>query len=540
MVVSAFGFQNESEARQYKHNPIDLLEPLAKAKVPLLHVSGNADFVVPLEENTAVLEQRYKALGGDISLIIKNGIGHKHGLEDPTPIIQFVLKHTLQDPVTVVPPFQDGDVVSFIGDSITHSRKWHKYVSDYYLTRFPEKSIQFLNAGLSGDSASGALRRLDHDILPRKPNVAVIMLGMNDVSRNLYEPGAVSEENLAARRKSLDHYKASMTQLVDKLSKNGIKRFVFVTSSPFDDTAHIAAPNLPGVNDALRQTRAILHELAVSTGGALAEFQAPMTELNLERQKKDPAYTLIGSDRVHPLDPGVLVMAYLFLKSQDAPAIVSKIMLPAKDGTGECIRCQMSAITRTDGTWAFDVSEASLPFPLEESAKDALSLVPIEAQLNQEVLTFAGAPPGRFRLLIDGIQIDEYPSEALRRGVNLAFDARTPQYAQAQQVSALNEERRKLAVSLRDVVKVEETIIRRRDISLDDPKVKEALAAFINKLRQTNATSLDYYTGLVERYYTLKAAVPEMQKQIQSLTKRLREINQPHPHHFELQTIPNP
>lgn len=63
MVVSAFGFQNEAEAREYKRNPVDLLEPLAQAKVPLLHVTGNADFVVPLEENTAVIEQRYKALG---------------------------------------------------------------------------------------------------------------------------------------------------------------------------------------------------------------------------------------------------------------------------------------------------------------------------------------------------------------------------------------------------------------------------------------------------------------------------------------------
>jgi pimeloyl-ACP methyl ester carboxylesterase len=94
MVVAAFGFQSEEDARKYKGNPIDILAPLAKAKIPLLHVHGDADDVVPLEENTAIVEKRYKALGGDITVIIKPGIGHKHGLDDPSPIIGFVLKNT--------------------------------------------------------------------------------------------------------------------------------------------------------------------------------------------------------------------------------------------------------------------------------------------------------------------------------------------------------------------------------------------------------------------------------------------------------------
>ncbi len=93
MLVAAFGFKNEAELRDYKKNPIDILEPLAKAKIPLLHVSGDADDIVPLDENTRVLERRYKELGGDITVIIKPGVGHKHGLDDPTPIIDFILKY---------------------------------------------------------------------------------------------------------------------------------------------------------------------------------------------------------------------------------------------------------------------------------------------------------------------------------------------------------------------------------------------------------------------------------------------------------------
>ena len=63
--------------------------------MPLLHVCGAADTVVPVSVNTAVVEKRYKALGGSIKVILKDGVGHHpHSLKDPKPIVDFILKHT--------------------------------------------------------------------------------------------------------------------------------------------------------------------------------------------------------------------------------------------------------------------------------------------------------------------------------------------------------------------------------------------------------------------------------------------------------------
>ena len=77
-----------------KYNPIDVLEPLAKAGVALIHVVGDTDEAVPVEENTTVLEERYRKLGGLIQVIHKPGVGHHpHGLEDPAPVVNFVLEH---------------------------------------------------------------------------------------------------------------------------------------------------------------------------------------------------------------------------------------------------------------------------------------------------------------------------------------------------------------------------------------------------------------------------------------------------------------
>ncbi|MFP6765309.1 MAG: alpha/beta hydrolase [Planctomycetaceae bacterium] len=92
--LQAYGF-TEQEALAFKGNPVDNLQPLARAKVPILHVVGAADTVVPVAENSALIEARYRKLNGSIQVISKPGIGHHpHSLKDPKPIVDFILKHT--------------------------------------------------------------------------------------------------------------------------------------------------------------------------------------------------------------------------------------------------------------------------------------------------------------------------------------------------------------------------------------------------------------------------------------------------------------
>lgn len=94
-LVKCYRFRSEKEALDYKKNPVDNLEPLARAGIPLLHVCGDADETVPYDENTAALKREYERLGGRIELIVKKGgKHHPHGLPDPAPIINFVLAHT--------------------------------------------------------------------------------------------------------------------------------------------------------------------------------------------------------------------------------------------------------------------------------------------------------------------------------------------------------------------------------------------------------------------------------------------------------------
>ncbi|MCE5326347.1 MAG: alpha/beta hydrolase [Planctomycetaceae bacterium] len=69
---SVYGL-TEQQAMEYKQNPIDVLEPIAKAKIPVLHFYSPQDEGVPYEENSAVVEKKMKALGGDftgVSIVI--------------------------------------------------------------------------------------------------------------------------------------------------------------------------------------------------------------------------------------------------------------------------------------------------------------------------------------------------------------------------------------------------------------------------------------------------------------------------------------
>ncbi|MCE2809934.1 MAG: alpha/beta hydrolase [Planctomycetaceae bacterium] len=89
-----YGFESDQQATDYKDTPLKTLDVLAKHKIAIISVVGDTDDVVPPEENTAPAERRYRELGGIFEVIHKPGVGHHpHGLDDPTPVVEFIEKH---------------------------------------------------------------------------------------------------------------------------------------------------------------------------------------------------------------------------------------------------------------------------------------------------------------------------------------------------------------------------------------------------------------------------------------------------------------
>lgn len=80
----------EAAASAYADGPLDHLAGLAAAQVPVYLLLNLADDIVPPAENGEILAERYQALDGPVTVQRREGLGHHpHGLEDPTPLVEF-------------------------------------------------------------------------------------------------------------------------------------------------------------------------------------------------------------------------------------------------------------------------------------------------------------------------------------------------------------------------------------------------------------------------------------------------------------------
>ncbi|MDP6356483.1 MAG: prolyl oligopeptidase family serine peptidase, partial [Planctomycetota bacterium] len=182
-VLVQYGF-NEAEALAYKDNPIDNLEPVAKAQIPIMHIVTENDKVVPPSENTYVVKENLEALGHSVFYVIslEKGPrlhGHHFDLTHPETGANFIKKYSefgeehpiylrsgLQNSRRIFETTKKGRV-AFLGGSITQMGGWRNHVADSLKRRFPDTEFDFVFAGIgSTDSTMGAFR-LNQDIFGR-------------------------------------------------------------------------------------------------------------------------------------------------------------------------------------------------------------------------------------------------------------------------------------------------------------------------------------------------------------------------------------
>ena len=435
---------------------------------------------------------------------------------------------------TAPAPFHQGDRWVAIGDSITHGRRYHSYVYLFYATRFPDQEFELYNAGISGDSAAGAVQRLAWDILVHKPTVATIMLGMNDVGRGNYGADLTGPKYDDLHRQAIDAHVASMTALAQALHDAGC-RIILLTPSIYDQTATLATPNNLGVNDALAECGRRVAALAPRFDAAVADIHGPMTALNAAGQKSDPTFTLVGPDRVHPGEPGQFVMAYLLLKAQHVPGVVSEIVVDAAAGSSAgTVNGTVTGLKAAPTAVDFECLENALPYPVAAAARDALKLIPFTADLNRELLRVTGLSPGRYTLLIDGAVVDTASAEQLAQGVNLADNPRTPMLAQAQAVMAVNDRRHNIyGGQLRTLAAQRHWVAEPQKLNPDDfEAVKAAILKQIEAYRDTPYYA--YHKGQADAYIANKPKEQELIRQMHEAMAEMWRVNRPRPHKFSL------
>ena len=193
----------QTQAIQYQDNPIDHLAGLAAFKVPIQHVISLQDKVVPPEENTFILVNRYLRLGGPASVYpMTRGPqelnGHHFVIEHPERWADFIYRSSY--PVSHPLPYHDfyhirdglphfyslvtsnqPVTVAYLGGSITYNPGWRDMLSRYLKERFPGASFRFIAAGIPSLGSVPHAFRLQRDVLDSaKVDLLFLEAAVND------------------------------------------------------------------------------------------------------------------------------------------------------------------------------------------------------------------------------------------------------------------------------------------------------------------------------------------------------------------------
>jgi lysophospholipase L1-like esterase len=430
--------------------------------------------------------------------------------------------------------FESGDRVCFVGNSITHGGEFHHNILLFQITRFPNERVDFFNNGISGDVTGGILKRMDSDILIHQPTHCIIMIGMNDVKRNLY--GSQSTNNtdtLRLRKDALEIYKKNLEEIINKFLSRNIK-VILQKPSIYDQTAVLKTPNNLGVNDALKECADFAQILANKYQLKTIDYWSIMKELNAKIQKIDPSATIVSNDRVHPGAIGHLIMSYQFLKSTDSPKFVSSIVI-AKNKK-DCQNCEVTDLIVNKKSTSFSVVENSLPFPISENQKKGLDLVNFMDELNTQNLQFTNLKKGNYELIIDGVKISKYNQSELKKGINLAQYPSTPQYQQALVVQKTLGKLWENESNLRAIKWTELNQMGDFENKYD----LDAARKYLNQRFEDRYKSLhnaNYYKSQFEKYFIVKPNENQFISDSEALKNRAFEEAKPQKHLFVLNKI---
>lgn len=199
--------------------------------------------------------------------------------------------------------FQNGDIICFLGDSITASGLWEAEVYQYLRKKY---RVKCYNCGVSGAIAEKVVGYLYAECLIYNPDYVVLMLGVNDLDISLYtsaEAGNPWEQ--AKRERRFQVHMRAYEKIVTECQKSGTK-VIICLPTPYDEISNCDTPRR-FYQSALEKACDFQLEIARKYGCRVVSFKDHMLPML-------PKADIIRPDRVHPTEYGYHVMAQIFLK----------------------------------------------------------------------------------------------------------------------------------------------------------------------------------------------------------------------------------
>jgi lysophospholipase L1-like esterase len=204
-------------------------------------------------------------------------------------------------------PLKKGDRIVFLGDSITQGGAGPKGYVTFIRTALQEKhpdlGIEVIGAGISGNKVPDLQRRLEKDVLAKKPTIVVIYIGINDVWHGEKDP---------AKGTSPENFEAGLKEVIGKCTAAGA-RVVLCTPSMIGEKSD-GSNNLDAKLD---QYSAISRKVAKELNIELCDLRQAFVDYLKEHNPQQKEAGILTTDRVHLNEAGNHFVADTMLKCLD-------------------------------------------------------------------------------------------------------------------------------------------------------------------------------------------------------------------------------
>jgi len=202
---------------------------------------------------------------------------------------------------------KDHDRIIFLGDSITQSG----VLADGYITlaseqiakQYPDLDIALIGAGINGHRVPNCQKRLDRDVLQKKPSIVLIYIGVNDVWHWQHNRGT-----------TLDDFEAGLRNMIARIQVQGA-RVILCTPS-------VIGEKLEGGNaydNMLDQYSHISRNIAHETDSQLLDLRRAFMLYLRSYNAHNEAKGLLTTDGVHLNKNGNRFLSTLVLDALNVP-----------------------------------------------------------------------------------------------------------------------------------------------------------------------------------------------------------------------------
>ena len=205
------------------------------------------------------------------------------------------------------PALKKGEKIVFLGDSITEGgvgpKGYVTVVKNALTEKHKDLGIEIVGAGISGNKVPDLQRRLEKDVLAKKPTLVVIYIGINDIWHGESNP---------ANGTTKEKYEAGLKDIIGKIQDSGA-RVVLCTPT-------VIGENKAGTNklDAkLDEYAEIGRKVAKETKSTPCDLRKAFLDYIAKNNADDKAQGILTTDSVHLNDAGNKLVAETILKAID-------------------------------------------------------------------------------------------------------------------------------------------------------------------------------------------------------------------------------